>query len=197
MRRLAVLPLFAAACIIGEDPVEEVNPKRLTDQSGAVFGWDCTQYTGCEVRRISGSAPLPSCEGDDRAWYGYSWSRFISIDGACVDPRGYGGWEFVDEWSRMIVCETDADCPQLNFFLEPDEFECRAGYCQSTDHIAYPPDALPRRFEMIDLCLGDVAREDGWSDSEEFWAALDEACPADAPRQPCKSLPPGCPDTRE
>ncbi|MDC0717209.1 hypothetical protein [Nannocystis bainbridge] len=90
MRRLAVLPLLAAACIIGEDPVEELNPKRLTDQSGAVFGWDCTQYTGCEVRRISGSAPLPACDRDYDPWYGYSWSRFISIDGACVIPGGYG-----------------------------------------------------------------------------------------------------------
>ena len=196
MRRLAVLPLLAAACIIGEDPVEELNPKRLTDQSGAVFAWDCTQYTGCEVRRISGSAPLPACDRDYDPWYGYSWSRFISIDGACVIPGGYGAWEFVDEWSRMIVCEADTDCPQLNFFVDPDAFECRAGYCQSTNLAAYPVKELPRRFEMIDLCLGDVAREDGWDEGEAFWAALDEACPADDPREPCVSLPPGCPDTR-
>ncbi|MDC0717210.1 hypothetical protein [Nannocystis bainbridge] len=96
----------------------------------------------------------------------------------------------------MIVCEADTDCPQLNFFVEPDAFECRAGYCQSTNLAAYPVNELPRRFEMIDLCLGDVAREDGWDEDETFWAALDEACPADDPREPCVSLPPGCPDTR-
>jgi len=197
MRRLAALSLVSVACIIGEDPVEELNPERLTDQSGGVFAWDCTQYTGCELHRIDGSPPLPACASHERPGYGYSWSRLISLDGACRHRDGWS-WSFVPGWSRLVVCETDADCPQLNFLLVPDEFECRAGFCQNKDIAAYPPGELPRRFDMIDLCLGDDARRAGGYDvADEFQAALDEACPPDDPEQKCSSLPPGCPDLRE
>lgn len=194
MRRLAALSLLTVACIVGEDTTDELNPDRLTDQSGAVFAWDCSDYSGCELRRIDGSPPLPDCDGL-RPWFGYSWYRFLSIDGACV-PYGSGSWHFESGWGRKVVCETDADCPQLVFFSDPDEFECRAGFCQSTDLAAFPADELPDRWDMFNLCVGAARREDGYDATDELKAALDAACPGDDPSQPCESVPPGCPDTR-
>lgn len=193
-RPLACLALVAAGCVLAEDPVQEVNPSRITDQSGAVFAWDCSAHSGCDVRRIAGSAPLPKCGRGETPWFGYSWSRFLSIDGGCLDDPQGGSWGFASGWGRKLVCDDDRDCPQLIFYEEPYEFECRAGLCQSTDYVKHPPFLLPVRDDMADLCLGAAPREQGARFDRDMQAAFDLACPV--LWAPCESVPPGCPDPR-
>jgi hypothetical protein len=188
MARRGIALALALAC----SPFEREDPHpRIIDQSGAEFFWVCTQQS-CEVHRIAGvSPPLPECLPREEAEYGVSVARFFAIAATCVE-EGY--FPFIIE-ERFVVCDDDADCPQI----EQEEFgalyECRAGFCQNIDTETYPL-GLPDARDLERLCTGHVLRGGDDRPSSELEAAIAVACPVDDYRTPCESIPSACPDPR-
>lgn len=187
-RRLATLLLAIAAC--GDEG--SGNPDQLTDQSGAVFGWDCDE-TRCRLSRIGDQPPLPDCNSL-RPAYSYTWGRFVGISAVCAFDDG--GWGSVPQWERFVVCEGDEDCPRIpRYNGGTDVYTCRAGFCQDETRGAA---SIPNRMTMEQLCLGDIPRFEPHEPSPELTAALDAACPAldVSSKFLCTAIPEGCPDPR-
>lgn len=187
-RAAALLVLTVAAC--GDDP-SPANPTELTDQSGAVFGWDCDDER-CALTRLDESPEAPDCGPILTPGYSYSWGHFMEITAVCADDEP--GWVALPGWGRLVVCETDADCPTI--IPSQDEYVCNAGFCKdiaAAEHF----DTLPNRDQMTAICLGHLPRFelDPFTPSPELQAAIDEACP-DEGNTPCLTVPAGCPDPR-
>jgi hypothetical protein len=203
MRRGIVALLLLGACQSAPDA--DALPEgtmRIADQSGAEFLWVCQESNHhlCKVHRIAGVSPrLPECFDDERPEYTYGWGRFVEVFGLCRDADG-SGWSWGD-WGRFLVCEQDADCPQLVRYGE--SYECRAGFCQNVDLVAHPP-GLPDSFDMTTLCHGDAARYDEHDLTADDYPTkleleIEAACPhfLDQPHAACESIPDGCPDVRD
>lgn len=189
VRRPLLLALALAAC---DDP-EPYNPPQLEDQSGAVFDWSCNEQR-CFPKPIDGVPALPECGPNGlKPGYSYTWGLYINIAAMCAD--GSGGWGSFPEWSRTVVCESDADCPTIPHNDELDAYECNAGFCKLSS-AADRFDELPLRHHMSQLCLGHVPRYEPYEVTPELDAALAAACPGESDDSPCVSVPEGCPDPR-
>lgn len=184
----AVLSLaLLAAC--GEEDGAPVQPATLTDQSGAVFGWECDDDMQCRLSLLEDSPPLPvdECGPKLKPAYSYSWGHMIELSAVCADSEG---WVSFPRLGRFVVCESDSECP----IVGDDVFECNAGFCKNSAQ-AESFDQLPNRWAMEQICLGDIPRDEPYEASPELAAAIDEACPGGS-NDPCLDLPAGCPDPR-
>ncbi|MBZ5714562.1 hypothetical protein [Nannocystis pusilla] len=180
------LVVLAPACA-GED--QPLNPSTITDQSGAVFGWECDDDLRCRVTRLDESPPAPvdDCGPVLTPTFSYSWGHMIELSAVCADDEG---WVSFPGWGRFVVCEADADCPTI----QDDSYVCNAGFCKNVDGEQHF-DQLPNRWQMELICLGDIPRYEPYEPSPELAAAIDEACPGES-NDPCVSLPAGCRDPR-
>jgi hypothetical protein len=180
------LTLVLAAC---GDEGAPVQPSVLTDQSGAVFGWECDDDMRCRVSLLDESPPLPvdECGPKLEPAYSYSWGHMIELSAVCADSEG---WVSFPRLGRFVVCEADSDCP----IIGDDSYECNAGFCKNSDDVEYF-DQLPTRWAMEQICLGDTPRYEPYEASPELVAAIDEACPGGL-NDACVSLPAGCRDPR-
>src|SRR5688572_82950 len=107
MRVIGVTLVLAVLGACGPT-LDERNPDFITDQSGAVFTWDCTN-SDCEL------GPLPEhCGGSDPepavVWVA---GRFFHVAPSCTGPSI---WATKDV--RFAVCDRDADCPQLTQYAD-------------------------------------------------------------------------------
>lgn len=187
MRKLwGLLTLLSFGC---QDSLADTNPTTLRDQSGAVFDWNCAEDR-CRPEPQE-DAPYQFCPDAERQIYSYAWSRFFEITAACAGDDG--GWGALPQWSRLVVCESDAECPQRFDAGRDDAYECRAGFCQHVDLERFAPDILPSSHTMYQLCFGDMPRFGDESDLPGIFAAVDEACPDSGS---CLRIPDGCPDPR-
>lgn len=189
MRTATVLLSLALVAACGEENSAPVQPEVLTDQSGAVFGWECDDDDVCRLSLLEDSPPLPvdECGPKLEPAYSYSWGDMIELSAVCADSEG---WVSFPRLGRFVVCESDSECP----IIGDDVFECNAGFCKNAAH-AESFDQLPNRWAMEQICLGDIPRYEPYEASPELAAAIDEACPG-GPNDPCLDLPEGCPDPR-
>ena len=104
-----------------------------------------------------------------------------------------GATRYVNDWSRVVVCSDDDECPQLTTYSTPAHFECRAGFCQQAEF--FPLDELPDRDDMWMLCVGAALRGEEPALDPDFAADFTASCP-EQDDSACVSLPPGCPDPR-
>ncbi|MDC0717208.1 hypothetical protein [Nannocystis bainbridge] len=185
----AVLSLTLLAACGGDDDEPFVQPEVLTDQSGAVFGWECDEAMKCRLSRLEDSPPAPveDCGPELEPTFSYSWGHLIELSAVCADSKG---WVSFPRLGRLVVCEADGDCPVIG----NDAYECNAGYCKNSAQ-AELFDDLPNRWAMEQICLGDTPRYEPYEASPELAAAIDEACPGGSD-DPCLSLPAGCRDPR-
>jgi hypothetical protein len=169
---------------------DDDQPPKIRDQSGAEFGWSCTEGGHCEVQWVQTlRPPLPECGAGTIPTYGHLWFRFIEVTAACALDED-GAWQTRAGWGRLLVCEEDDDCPQLPDSF--DRFECSAGYCQRTSMSSGPP----RKEDLELLCTGQQPRFADIDPTPDLAAAIDRACPNSTqdPDAPCLSIPPGCDD---
>lgn len=179
--------LMLAACT---EPELADNDVRVVDQADGEFFWSCTE-SACGIHRIAGVTPPIDCNGE-AGHYSWGAARFVNVTPFCPHEDA---WTQMDQ-PRLLICKTDSDCPTLAH--HGHEWECRAGYCQSTDTDLRPP-GMPRIVEFGHLCLRDSPR---WTDYRRQWREFDSvlrsACPAAEEDNvlPCDEIPPGCDDPR-
>lgn len=175
------LCLLVSAYSSGVD-LRAINPR---DSSGASFRWVCSQ-NACKVEMDEATPSPPLCFGE-RGYYSHLGYRFLVVfpDWNCAQevlPICEVGIGF----GRLVVCETDGDCPQFERF----DYTCRRGICQDASK------ELERsNFDAsLALCLWDTPRSTRCTDSSPTLPALltelDTACSA---RIDCPlPLPPSC-----
>ena len=178
------------ACESSPLTLEEANPTTLRDQSGAVFDWDCSgeERRSCKLSSIDGEPALPPCDDPQKAGFSYSWGRFVELHAICSTNFGWGS---IGGWERLTVCEADDECPQMLGVDQPQDYECRAGFCQNVDLEQFPAEQLPDWSTMLLLCTGDMPRYQEFP--ADMVAAVNEACPDHGE---CFKFPEGCPDPR-
>src|SRR5690606_21648264 len=132
--------------------------------SGALFGWECDDER-CALEQTEDSPGLPDCGPNGLVpGYSYSWGHFVHISAVCSDGDG---WVTFPQWTRYVVCESDADCPTIPGADGPDAYVCNAGWCK---HAADPEhfDELPPRTSMLEICLGHIPRFEPYEVSPEL-----------------------------
>jgi len=182
------LLLFVAGCLASDTKREQVaNPSRLTDSSGAEFGWVCDAFGDCEIE-AEPVAPEPPCGAEQTPGYGFVASRFVSIVGACNNT-------WFANWTRPVVCTRDDDCPQILQFSTDYRFGCVRGLCQNVDERSFPSGYVLKEDAFL-LCFGPISREltlaPGTPEEVMVSTWVNGACPGFVD-EPCTSpLPDEC-----
>ena len=138
-----MLLLVAAAPGACVDPVDD-DPPRVIDRSGGEFFDVCpkgkTKFLDrkCEPHRIAGVSPLAPDASDctepgSVPGFIYTAARLIAVTGGCGHPEG--GFYELPDWSRILVCEDDDQCP---FQERGQDYECRHGLCQLVGPYQFP-----------------------------------------------------------
>ena len=174
------IPRFTLVAALAACSASEPGPSEVFDTSGARFAWVCSEH--CSPEATEGTPPLPPCN-IGTPLYAWAIDRFINIDAGCAFPDG--GWGSTANRSRPLACDNTFDCPQFT----TGSFECRAGLCQSSDTVNFPPTVVTWSMAYA-LCYAAIARSetiDPLSDASvnvSMW--VKEACPAIG--EPC-SMP--------
>ena len=115
-------------------------------------------------------------------------SRFFPLYTICAWQSG--GWFINDFESRLLVCATEDDCPQLAFTGETMRWDCVHGLCQRAEVDQFPRDVLTE-YEAFLLCLNQVPRvgETSLDVYDRIAQRVFEYCPEDGPE--CEA-PPEC-----
>jgi len=189
----------AAAWIVAgcdEDHGNWGNPTAVCEApDGACWDWHCT-VSGCEPRFTDDieDAWLPECAEGEQLHASWSGGRFVEIHVFCVEASAGGAffWAANPYQGRPLLCDSDADCPQI----EPNDqlTECVSGLCQSTDTELYPRDLVSRETAEA-LCFASFSRAETVDDVELVQSVYDDieaACP-DGWDEPCAGpLPDYC-----
>jgi hypothetical protein len=197
-RRKLLGPVLALA-LLGGCSGENVSttvpqPERVRDLNSEVYGWECDEYGyRCRGTFIDESPPPPTCSDD---WHpSVVWTagsmRFFPLYVTCASDES-GTWLIDASESRYLVCESDADCPNLVYSNVEYRFECESGLCQNIDTTAFPRDELSPG-EVAGLCRAGTPRQSSFEiDQDEydaFWALIEQYCPEAGPD--CE-VPPEC-----
>lgn len=153
MSRWAILVVALCACVDTDTPGAPNNPPQLVDTSSLLFDWACDGH-GCVPRATPGGPALPSCEPGESAFYTFTASRFFTVVAACGSSTR---WYTYGLWGRAVVCESDADCPQLYEFRSEYDYECHHGLCQNIERDDESALALS---DAYTLCYGRFARDE-------------------------------------
>jgi hypothetical protein len=170
------------------------QPEQVRDLNAEMYGWVCDEHGyGCKGAFIDESPLPPNCSED---WHpSVVWTagatRFFPLYVTCAHDES-GTW-LIDHWeSRYLICDTDADCPNLVYADAEYRFECESGLCQNTDTSEYPRETLSPG-EVAGLCRAGTPRQSALGISEEDYAAfserIEEYCPEAGPG--CE-IPPEC-----
>ena len=142
---------------------------RIVDQSGAAFDWVCDEEATCAIMSIAAGSPgAPPCEdsianGNYGFYFHVLWGRFVQVTAMCELEDPFSSVRGIGEgaWRRLVVCDSDSDCPQpfAETELEPDpgDYVCHSGYCQAENVDDYPRDVVIAR-EAPTLCFGTQPR---------------------------------------
>ncbi len=169
------------------------QPAVLTDQSGAVFDWAC-EGNKCTLARLGDTPALPKCEAGSIPGYGYAFGDYIKIRAVC-SPSLDGPEGPVSGTSRLVICDTDADCPTIEGSNSLHFYECNAGFCKDRADTAQFG-LMPDRHIFTEICIGDIPRFeiDPFVVPPEIAAAIAAVCPDSG--DPCSAVPEGCRDPR-
>lgn len=124
------------------------QPELIVDSVGVEFHW----YTDHEYDfGPTDDAPEPrDCGEDSEAGWSYSWGRFVSICMVCGFETG--GWSTAPLLDcRVLVCDSDADCPYLSGY-DP---VCENGICQNSERLDAERVGVT---DVYELCAHDVDR---------------------------------------
>jgi hypothetical protein len=146
------------------------QPEFIIDTTGARFDWRCNKDDCAFGLLPETPAPLPCGDDELEPGYSYIWGRFIEIVSVC---GGDFGWASFYGNGRLVACDEDQDCPQLDFFDPPSSYECRAGVCQNVDLSQFPSDAISES-DAVALCLAEIPR--GEANLAQVQALLADHC---------------------
>lgn len=163
-------------------PGPEDNPPVLVDTTGIEFEWAC-DGSGCKLGNFG---IAPACDPQESAIFGLAWGRFYEICSVCDGESRPDG-------CRPVSCKTDSDCPQIFWYTEMAEYECRHGLCQNLDTDKFPTSSLDI-YDLFTLCFADIDRMNTFpipnATSDQVYDWVLGACPD--PAKDCAGVPIQC-----
>jgi len=154
---LPAVVVVAVAVTSCEGPPYAWNPRVVQEApDGDAWLWECTAM-GCSLTQTAEISGLPDCPVGGNVEPGYSWGRFFYIDLFCTLPAGPVSAYSNFGWSRVAVCERDADCPQL--FHRGDFYDCVNSICQNINTDEFPRGPITKSV-AFELCFSALPREE-------------------------------------
>jgi hypothetical protein len=188
-----LLVMVVAGC--AEENVNWGNPTKVCEApDGACWDWEC-KSDGClpgftdEIE----DAWLPQCAENEGVYASWVGGRFFSIFIFCYESTDEDTgiyWSASPHQGRILVCESDDDCPQSK---PSNRNECVNGLCQNKDTNLYPRDQITTS-DAESLCFAGFNRAEtvGMELAESVYDDIYAACPGDW-NEPCTGeLPDYC-----